>query len=73
MLVSGTATSGALASIADLAPAESPSCAAAGCALCSTLGAAGLLAANYFVTQALHGRVMRIIILQSIFLFIGNE
>lgn len=57
LLVSGTAPAGALAAIADLAPAESPACAAAACALCSTLGAAGLLAANYFVTQALHGSV----------------
>lgn len=55
LLVSGTAPAGALAAIADLAPVESPACAAAACALCSTLGAAGLLAANYFVTQALHG------------------
>lgn len=46
-----------MAAIADLAPVESPACAAAACALCSTLGAAGLLAANYFVTQALHGSV----------------
>lgn len=61
LLVSGTAPAGALAAIADLAPAESPACAAAACALCSTLGAAGLLAANYFVTQALHGSVSRII------------
>lgn len=59
LLVSGTAPAGALAAIADLAPAESPACAAAACALCSTLGAAGLLAANYFVTQALHGSVSR--------------
>ncbi|GAB1866912.1 Vesicular glutamate transporter-like protein [Camponotus japonicus] len=57
LLVSGTAPAGALAAIADLAPAESPACAAAACALCSTLGAAGLLAANYFVTQALHGSI----------------
>lgn len=57
LLVSGTAPAGALAAIADLAPVESPACAAAACALCSTLGAAGLLAANYFVTQALHGSV----------------
>ena len=55
--MSGTAPAGALAAIADLAPVESPACAAAACALCSTLGAAGLLAANYFVTQALHGSV----------------
>lgn len=61
LLVSGTAPAGALAAIADLAPAESPACAAAACALCSTLGAAGLLAANYFVTQALHGSVSHII------------
>lgn len=60
LLVSGTAPAGALAAIADLAPAESPACAAAACALCSTLGAAGLLAANYFVTQALHGSVSQI-------------
>lgn len=60
LLVSGTAPAGALAAIADLAPAESPACAAAACALCSTLGAAGLLAANYFVTQALHGSVSSI-------------
>ncbi|XP_017887815.1 sialin-like [Ceratina calcarata] len=57
LLVSGTAPAGALAAIADLAPVESPACAAAACALCSTLGAAGLLAANYFVTQALHGSI----------------
>ncbi|KAK0076946.1 hypothetical protein PV325_004641 [Microctonus aethiopoides] len=57
LLVSGTAPAGALAAIADLAPAESPACAAAACALCSTLGASGLLAANYFVTQALHGSI----------------
>uniref|UniRef100_A0ABD2VW88 Major facilitator superfamily (MFS) profile domain-containing protein n=1 Tax=Trichogramma kaykai TaxID=54128 RepID=A0ABD2VW88_9HYME len=57
LLVSGTAPAGALAAIADLAPAESPACAAAACALCSTLGAAGLLAANYFVTQALHASI----------------
>lgn len=60
LLVSGTAPAGALAAIADLAPAESPACAAAACALCSTLGAAGLLAANYFVTQALHGSVSKV-------------
>lgn len=66
LLVSGTATSGAIAAIADLAPAESPACAAAACALCSTLGAAGLLAANYFVTQALHGSVNKLMI---VFLF----
>lgn len=60
LLVSGTAPAGALAAIADLAPAESPACAAAACALCSTLGAAGLLSANYFVTQALHGSVSQI-------------
>ncbi|XP_014208823.1 sialin-like isoform X2 [Copidosoma floridanum] len=57
LVVSGTAPAGALAAIADLAPIESPACAAAACALCSTLGAAGLLAANYFVTQALRGSV----------------
>ncbi|KAJ8674660.1 hypothetical protein QAD02_010446 [Eretmocerus hayati] len=59
LVVSGTAPAGALAAIADLAPAESPACAAAACALCSTLGAAGLLAANYFVkeAQALHSAV----------------
>ncbi|XP_076287710.1 sialin isoform X1 [Lasioglossum baleicum] len=57
LLVSGTAPAGALAAIADLAPVESPACAAAACALCSTLGAAGLLAANYFVTQAIHGSI----------------
>jgi len=65
LLVSGTAPAGALAAIADLAPAESPACAAAACALCSTLGAAGLLAANYFVTQALHGSVSQITITQA--------
>ncbi|XP_046744760.1 sialin-like isoform X2 [Diprion similis] len=57
LLVSGTAPAGALAAVADLAPEESPACAAAACALCSTLGAAGLLAANYFVTQAIHGSI----------------
>lgn len=57
LLVSGTAPAGALAAVADLAPAESPACAAAACALCSTLGAVGLLSANYFITQAIHGQV----------------
>ena len=71
LLVSGTAPAGALAAIADLAPAESPACAAAACALCSTLGAAGLLAANYFVTQALHGSVSRVVLLYYIRFFVS--